>query len=485
VTALHNFQYEDAVEAFQEAQRLDPGFALAYWGEAMAYNQTLWLNQDVEKTREILTRLAPTAEGRAQKAKTERERGLLRAVEILAGSGDKAERDRAYAEAMGQLARSHPDELELLSFYALAIMGTTARSPALFRQGGDDQHQHALVGSAEQKTVAGLLEKVLTRNPEHPGALHYLIHNYDDPEHARLALPAARVYAKVAPESSHALHMPAHIFLQLGLWDDAAASDEASFAASVAWTGRKGLGVGMRDYHSLSWLTYESLQRGRYQRARETLDLIRPAVEATGAPRLRALQGDMRARYVIETGSYEMLAGARDFSTTSELFVIGVSAARGGDTSTAERAKGELRRRAGSREAGNLRSDAAVMEKQLAAIQALMAGQGEQAVARLREAVALEQELPPPLGPPRPIKPSPELLGEILLELRRPQEAPAEFERALARWPNRSRSHLGWARAAAALGDRAGARRHYQSFLTNWRSADPGLPELAEARGFR
>ena len=484
VTALHNFQYEDAVDAFREAQRIDRDFAMAYWGEAMACNQTLWLNQDADQARAILLRLAPTPEARAAKAKTRREQAYLRAVEILFGNGERAARERAYAAEMRTLARSYPDDAEAQSFFALSLMGLTARSPALFREGGDDQHQHALVGSAIQQEAAAILQRVLARNPDHPGALHYLIHDYDDPAHARLALPAARAYAKVAPESSHALHMPAHIFLQLGMWDDAAASDEASFRASDAWVKRKGLPIGMRDYHSLSWLLYESLQQGRFQKARETLDLMKPAVQATGEPRFKALLSDMRARYVVETRSFEELANARDFDTSGELFAIGMSAARRGDPRLVEMALAELARRAGSRETGNRQTDVAVMERELAALLALATGRKGDAVLRMQEAVALDRDLPPPLGPPRPLKPAPELFGEVLLELGRPGEAAAEFDRALARWPNRSLSLLGRARAAAALGDLESARRHYRRLLANWRNADAGLPELKEARSY-
>lgn len=481
LTALHNFQYEDAVEAFREAQGIDPSFALAYWGEAMAWNQTLWLNQDAEVARRALLRLAPTPEGRAAKAATEREKGFLRAVEALYGSGEKRARDEAYLQAMEELAKAYPNDPEVLSFLALAMLGTTVRSPALFRQGGDDEHPHALAGSAAQKKAAAILEKVLRLSPRHPGALHYLIHAYDDPQHARLALPAARSYAKVAPESSHALHMPAHIFLQLGMWDEAAASDEASFRASEAWVRRKGLSPAMRDYHSLSWLLYESLQQGRYRKARKILDLVRPISAETGAPNLKALFSDMRARYVVETRAYEALAGARSFDTTGELFAIGLGAARRGDAGTAAMALAELQRRAGSKASGNLRSDVAVMEKEMAAVMALAGGRGEEALSRMREAAELERELPPPLGPPRPLKPSAELFGEILLELGRPREAAAEFERALQRWPNRSPALLGLARATAALGERAAARQSYDRFLRNWRHADPGLPDLEEA----
>jgi tetratricopeptide (TPR) repeat protein len=487
VVALHNFQYEEAVEAFREAQRIDRDFAMAYWGEAMACNQTLWLNQDTVAAREILLRLGPTPDARAGKARTDRERGYLRAVEVLYGEGDKVARDRAYADAMSRLAAAYPEDPEASSFHALALLGTAARSPSLFRDGGDDAHQHALVGSQTQKEVAAILENVLARNPDHPGALHYLIHDYDDPDHARRALPAARRYAKQAPGSSHALHMPAHIFLQLGMWDDAAAADQASFRASEAWVERKGLGVGMRDHHSLSWLLYESLQQGRYEKAREAIDLMGPAVAETGEPRFKAILSDMRARYVIETRSFQELATARDFGTSGELFAIGMSAARRGDANVAERARAELERRAGSREPGGSGSrgrDVPVMEKELAALLAVGMNNADEAVGRMKEAVALERELPPPLGPPRPIKPAPELFGEILLELGRPREAVGEFERALERWPNRSLALLGLARAHAALGDRDSARREYRRLLVNWRSADAGIPELKEARGF-
>jgi tetratricopeptide (TPR) repeat protein len=486
VTALHNFQYEDAVEAFREAQRIDRDFALAYWGEAMAFNQTLWLNQDPEQAREILGRLGPTPEARATKAKTDRERGYLRAVDVLFGAGDRAARDRAYAEAMEGLAASYPGDPEVQSFFALALMGTMARSPALLRDAGDETHQHALAGSETQKRVAAILEKVLAGHPDHPGALHYLIHNYDDPDHARRALPAARAYAKVAPESSHALHMPAHIFLQLGMWDEAAASDEASFLASDRWVKRKGLAVGMRDYHSLSWLVYELLQQGRFQKARATLDLIRPAIEQTDAPRLKALRSDMRARFVLETRHFNELATASDFGTTSELFAIGVSAARRGEARVAALALALVQKRAtpASRGSAAPALDVPVMERELAALMDVREGRGEDAVAKMLEAVRLERALPPPLGLPRPIKPAAELFGEVLLELGRAREAAVRFEEALKRWPNRSLSLLGLARATAAQGDRAAARRHYQRLLDNWRSADPDLPELKEARAF-
>ena len=477
VAALHNFAYEEAVLEFHKAQDIDPGFAMAYWGEAMAYNQTLWLNQDAEAARGILARLGPTAEARAAKAGSEKEKGFFAAVEILFGPGDKAARDLAYAKAMEQLYLRYPDDHEVACFYALGLLATALRSPALYSEANEEVHQHALVGSETQARVAAILDRVLKENAGHPGALHYSIHNYDDPDHARLALPAARRYAKAAPDSSHALHMPAHIFVQLGNWAEAAATDQASFAQSINWVNQHGFRIGMRDYHSLSWLCYEVLQQGRFRRARETLDLIRAGVADTGAQRLKAIESVMRAQYVIDTRSWEMLRDQADFSTAAELFAIGMSGAEAGRPRVAALALGELQRRSQS---GKL--DSAVMEKELAAIVELREGRKARAVMLAEEAVAFEKRLPPPLGPPRPVKPALELYGEILLETGRAQDAAVAFEQALARWPKRSASLLGLARASAAAGDRVTARTRYRELLSNWSQADPGVSGLDEAR---
>ena len=225
VAALHNFEYEEANAAFVKAQRIDPVFAMAYWGEAMTYHQTLWRNEDVAAGQRILTRLAPSAGARAAKAGSDRERGFLGAVETLFGPGDGTARRGAYAKTMAGMYGRWPDDPEVATFYALALLGTMSRGLA-GAMDAQEGHSAGLAGSETQARVTAILEKVLRAYPNHPGALHYLLHNNDDPEHARLAMAAARTYAKVAPASSHALHMPSHIFLQLGLWRDAALSDQ-------------------------------------------------------------------------------------------------------------------------------------------------------------------------------------------------------------------------------------------------------------------
>jgi tetratricopeptide (TPR) repeat protein len=481
VTALHHFEYEEANEAFIRARKADPNFAMAYWGEAMSYHQTLWRNEDVAAGRRALAGLAPTAASRSTRAGTATERGYLGAVEALFGEGDSDTRRRAYAEAMGRLHESVPDDPEAAAFYALALLGTTSRSLIGYVD-THEGHSASLAGSETQARVARILETVLRAHPEHPGALHYLLHNYDDPEHARLGIGAARTYAKVAAGSSHALHMPAHIFVQLGMWAEAEASDRDAFTASDAWVKRKGLPPAMRSYHALSWRQYELLQLGRFADSLGAIGEIAPVVKATGDLKLLSDQSSMRARYVVETRRWEVMANERNFGNDNELCAIGFSAARLHNAALAELARQALATRSTAPEEGDLRPAIAIMERQVAALIELEAGRREQAVAILRAATEAELKLPPPLGLPIPIKPAPELLGEVLLELERPGEALEPFGQALARNANRSLSVLGLARASSALGQADEARRHYRTLLANYDRADAGLAEIGEAR---
>jgi tetratricopeptide (TPR) repeat protein len=233
VLLLHSFEYDDAIAAFKDAQRIDPAFAMAYWGEAMCYNQTLWYNENLEKARAVLARLAPTRAARQAKAPSPREKGYLDAVERLFGEGAKAARDRAYADRMGELSRQFPDDDEAAAFYALSLLAT--------------------IPSGQRDTTislkaGGIAAAILKKNPEHPGAAHYALHAFDDGEHAAMGLEAARIYARIAPASSHARHMPSHVFLPLGMWDEAAASDESAFAASVERVKRLGLTMAQAEY---------------------------------------------------------------------------------------------------------------------------------------------------------------------------------------------------------------------------------------------
>ena len=481
VTALHLFEYEEANEAFRQARQLDPGFAMVYWGEAMTYNQTLWRNENVQAARQTLARLGSTPATRRAKAGNPKDQALIAAVDVLFADGDAVTRHRNYADAMGRIHAQQPDDPDVASFYALALLGTMSRSLIGFVD-THEGHSQMLAGSEIQTRVAAILDRVLKAHPQHPGALHYLLHNDDDPAHAHLALAAARTLAKIAPESSHALHMPSHTFFQLGLWHDAALSDRAAFAASEAWVTRRHLDATLRSYHALSWLEYELLQLGRYREAQAAIDELAPVVKASGQLALLSELSSMRARYVIETSSWQLMAAESNFGNANELFAIGMSAARAGNATLAERARQALADRARDPREGDLRPAVALMEREVAALVALAARRGNEAVGILQAAAQSEAQLPPPLGLPEPIKPAPELLGEALIELDRPAEAVDFFQQALRRNANRSLSVLGLARAAAASGDAAGAREHYRQLLVNFSGADPELAVLAEAR---
>jgi tetratricopeptide (TPR) repeat protein len=486
---LHSFAYEEAIDAFRAAQKVDPQFAMAYWGEAMCFNQPLWFHEDAAAGRAALAKLAATPETRAAKAKTPREQAYLGAIEALYGTGDKATRDRRYADAMAALVRTFPHDEEAKAFHALALLAIMPRGDQALRL---------------RQEAGAIAEGIFARNPRHPGAAHYILHAYDHPALASKALAAARAYAAIAPAASHALHMPAHAFVQLGLWDEAARTDEASWNASVDWASRKGLSVAMRDYHSLTWLHYEWTQQGRFTKAAGVLRYVDEAMKVarenetpgghhysdseigrgSGPLALRNDRGSMRARYVIESERWSEMKGQQSFDNVDELFALGMSAVKLGDLARASAAIDLFRKASAPGQDPGLREQAGVMTEELAALLAFAQGRQADALAAIDRAGGLQGRMPKPIGRPYPVKGADELYGEMLLAAGRPADAIVWFERALERTANRSRAVLGLARAAAKAGQTAKSRGAYEQFLSNWRLADRGLPEVDEARAF-
>jgi len=512
VAWLHSFGYEDAIDAFRTAQKTDPGFVMAYWGEAMSFSQPLWFYEEVPQGRAALAKLAPTPEARLAKAATERERGFIRAVDALFGAGDQASRHKAYSSVMAKLAADYPADDEVQTFYALSLLAMLPRGDAalpLRRQAG------------------AIAEKVFARSPRHPGAAHYILHAYDHGTLAGRALPAARAYATIAPAASHALHMPAHTFLQVGLWDEAAVSDEASWNASIAWAKRRGLPISSRDHHSLAWLQYEWTQQGRFSKTKDAIAFVNEAMKSgndkpkglspqpqglspqpqglspqlspqhagghgygeqseigrgSGEAALGNDRGSMRARYIIESERWSEMKGQSTFDNIEELFAVGLSAVNLGDAARVQATIAEFRNASAPAQAAGLREQAEVMLRQMEALDLFARGQHAAAFAMMDRAVALQARMPRPIGRPFPVKGADELYGELLFQVGRPKEAIVWFDRALARTPNRSRAVLGLARAYRNAGNAVAAKATYQRFLANWRLADPGLPEITEAR---
>jgi tetratricopeptide (TPR) repeat protein len=456
VKGLYNFEFDIAAEAFRESQKADPGFALAYWGEAMSYNHPLWAQQDLAAARKVLERLAPTAAARAATAPAGKERDLVEAAEVLFGAGDKLARDIAYADALKKIHSKYPKDDEIACLYALALLGTG--------RPGVSNARNAM-------QAAAIAQDIFQRNPKHPGAAHYIIHSFDDPDHAILSLNAARAYSKIAPSAAHALHMPSHIFVQLGMWDDVIASNIVAYKAAVDLAEAKNLPRGREDFHTLSWLQYAYLQEGKFDEAQKCVDQAKAVADKDTAPNVRDGYASMKARQVVESAKWEKLAlpagavrdgGAPGYDgSAAYVLAAGLSAAKLGDTATATVAVEKLKAMRTQAESGSnaYRSKPfAIMEKEVSAALALAQKDSAAAERLLKEATAIELTLDAPSGPADPIKPSFELYGDLLVDQGRMADAKVQFDQSLQRMPNRRAALHGLERAAATRTSQAGVR---------------------------
>ena len=310
--------------------------------------------------------------------------------------------------------------------------------------------------------AAAIATEVFKENPNHPGAAHFIIHSFDDPDHAILAYPAAVVYAGIAPAAAHALHMPSHIFLQLGMWQDVVNSNIDAYAAAVAANERFGTAEGREDFHTLSWLAYANLMLGQYDNAEDNLSKALAAVDRN-PDSARVLSGylDMRGRHIIETGQWDDLSLAQIDSAEGRhaewVAVVGMSAAHRGDMDGAKAAEARLKTLGEDAEAsgnGYAARQNAVLENEVAALRLLKSGDADGAVAAARNAAEMEREyLRVPSGPPKPMKPAAELYADKLLAANRPEEAMGAYARSLQWIPQRTPSMRGMAAAAEKSGD--------------------------------
>jgi len=454
---LHNFEYDRAEAEFHKAQKIDPDFAIAYWGEAMTHNHPVWMEQDAGAARSALQRLGKTAKSRAAKARTERERAYLAAVETLFGEGKKEERDFAYEKAMANLHADYPSDVDAAAFYALSIIGTA-------HEGRD---------FAAYMRAAAELEEYFPDNPNHPGVLHYLIHSYDDPAHAPLGLRAARRYGDVAPDAAHALHMTSHIFVALGDWDKTIEMNERAIA--VVNEQRKAAGKPEAFCgHYPSWLVYGYLQRDELSLARVFIDGCRALAEkafqsrAAGDPDPgNSAAGSyfyMLSMLAADTGGWDVgdmpsLDNATDREKFSAAYAGLLRADADKDEDAISAASGELERlapilRKNLDNAGNSSAaDRAALEATRLQGEALLKlSRGDKTgIDTLKQAAAVEDAAPVEFGPPFVEKPSYELLADKLAALGRFEEAATAYRKALARAPGRARSVAGLAAAEKKL----------------------------------
>jgi tetratricopeptide (TPR) repeat protein len=438
---------------------------MAYWGEAMTHNHAVWMQQNRSAAQAALARLGATPEARAAKAPTPREKAYLAAAEILYGDGDKYDRDRRYALAMERVHADYPADVDATCFYALALLGTS----------------HAGRDVPTYMKAAALMEEAFERYPQHPGAAHYLIHSVDDSVHAPLGLRAAHAYSKIAPDSSHAQHMTAHIFLALGMWDEVAAANEAAIRVSNP-RARVDLLANAGCGHAVTWLAYGYLQQGRFADARRLVESCGAQVResprtATGADALdydETSAGSfsaMRSRYLIDTGEWSGPVAAMPVRVEGFVvaeyardFADAYGAARHGEVAEAvdavARAASSGERFLAAAAAESLPEEVPmrrvpmIQQDELKGLLLLRQGDATGGIALLSKAAAAERAIPMEYGPPSLAKPANELLGEVLLELDRPREARAAFEAAQVMAPGRGQSLIGLAKCAVALEDR-------------------------------
>jgi Flp pilus assembly protein TadD len=474
IAFLHSFEYDESAIAFREARRADGSFALSYWGEALSYSHMLWGMEDLPAARAVLAKLGAGVEERLAKARTPRERMFGAAVEAYFADVPRAQRIRAYADSLHRLALADPNDQEASAFAAHALLLTT------FVTDNDAQRDSVT------REAIGFAQHVVDANPKHPGATHYLIHLYDSPAMAAQGLAAARAYDTIAPDAEHALHMPSHIYLQLGLWNDVVNSNERAWAASRASTEN----ASELDWHAFSWLQYAYLQQGRFAAARGLIDTARALLIDTRGKYVDAsvVLTRLEFQYAAETGRWtDQPITAPSFRSEQpgsdrerafrgfSRYWLTVDAAQRRDTVALLSLATPWVALADSLRSGAVRpAYSANSAFQVEALVARARGDRARYLESLRLATEKEQRMLPFSGPPERLL-SLELLGTELLADGRNAEAARAFEDVLRKCPNRSQALLGLARAKAAAGDRAGADDALAKVRANWTRADAAV----------
>ena len=476
VAMLHSFWYEKANDTFAAVAEKDPTCGMAYWGIAMTYYHPIW---QAPGPADLKAGTASVEKAKSAGAKTQRERDYIAAIETFYKDADKIDhrtRALAYEKAMDLLQASYPDDHEAAIFHALALLAIAPPTDKTY---------------ANQKKAGAILEPLFVEQPEHPGIAHYIIHAYDYPPLAQRALDAARRYAKIAPDSPHALHMPSHIFTRLGLWQESIDSNLVS-AASAKKNNAPG-----NELHAKDYLIYAYLQGAQDREAKEALEAPPP-----GRPDdpqymnwLYAM-GTSPARYTVERHQWDEASsltvplntfpGGRWAWTEANLhFARALGAARTGKTEAARKDVQQLALLRDTLTQGNDKywADQVDIQHEIATAWITLAeGKRDDALRQMRAAADHEDRTDKHNVTPGVILPARELLGEMLLELRQPAQAMVEFETTLRTAPNRFNALSGAARAAKLSGDNEKAKTYYAKLLAICEHADGDRPELQDAR---
>ena len=470
VAMLHSYWFGEARKTFDAVLKDDPGCAMAYWGIALDYLGNSLSAPPSPKNAQAALEALDKARGIG--AKTQRERDWIEALSAYYRDHDKVpvdERLLAYTRATEQLTQRYPNDLEAWVFYALNLQASASKTDTTY---------------SNQLKSAQILEKLLTRIPDHPGVVHFLIHAYDYPPLAEKGIAAARRYAKLAPAAPHARHMPSHIYSMVGLWEESVASNLSALEVR-------------KDYfHASDFIVYAQLQMAQDGRAKATYDQALQVAASTGvggAGPLNTPMAAMPARLVIERGDWKAAAALPITTPNSAVgeslarFTRGLGMARTGEPAGAKRELEVMQDLRTRLEKSDNSYWADRTEEQMLAVLAWVAlAEGDKGKAEelMRAAAEREDGSVKHVAMENQLYPMRELYAELLLELGQAGPALREFEAALKAYPNRYRAILGIARAADAAGDRRKAAAHYNRLTALAKNADSDRPELARARAY-
>jgi tetratricopeptide (TPR) repeat protein len=477
VALLHSFWYEEAEKEFLQIAKDDPQCAMAHWGVAMSTWHQLWNEPDAKVIARGLDQVK-AGEKLDQKA-TPRETAYIAAIGAFYSASDKldhAARAKAYSDAMKKVYETYPDDHEAATFYALSLLASEPHNDETF---------------ANRKTAAAILEKLFAIEPDHPGVAHYLIHSYDKPQLAQLGIPAARRYAQVAPAAPHALHMPSHIFARVGLWQDDINSNLASVAATRK-TAAMHMGGEGHQFHALDFLVYAYLQSGREAEAAKVIEEIKtmPKMESMYGmdfdPQTAALSGfpatyDLELRHWSDAAALTPVAGALPGDLSITYWARAIGAARSGNLEQARKDLAELEKvhqKLLAEKKDGFAEGVAQDYQEASAWVAHAEGKDDEAITSLRTLAEKNDKL----GNEPGAIPAREMLADLLLEAKRPQQALAEYQTDLRLNPNRFNGLYGAARAAEAVGKQNDANEYYALLLKNCEGAGSTRPELSRAK---
>jgi tetratricopeptide (TPR) repeat protein len=477
VALLHSFWYEEAEKEFIQIGKDDPHCAMAYWGIAMSIWHQLWNEPDAKVIARGLEE-SNAAKKLSDKA-TPREKSYIAAIAVFYSDSQEsghAARAKAYSDAMKKVYEANPDDHEAAAFYALSLLASEPHHDDTF---------------ANRIAAAAILEPLFASEPNHPGVAHYLIHAYDKPQLAERGIPAARRYAQVAPAAPHALHMPSHIFARVGLWQDDINSNLASVAATRK-TAAMHMGGEGHQFHAMDFLVYAYLQSGREADAQKIIDEVKampPMHDMYGMgydPRTFALSAfpaiyNLELRHWTDAAALTPVEGASTGDHAMTYWARAIGSARCGNLVQAHKDLEQIEAARQKLVAEKKTDSAEVVAQEYQEAAAWIAhaeGKGDEAIASLRTLADKNDKL----GDEPESIPAREMLANLLLEAKRPQQALAEYQTDLKLNPNRFNALYGAARAAEEAGKQSDATEYYAMLVKVCAGGSSTRPELGRAR---